>query len=90
MKGIEEDYPIQQPAPGNVFQMTGERRQSLGIKTLPASLGEAIALAERSELLAEALGEHIYNSFIENKKIEWREYRSTVTDYELSKYLPIL
>lgn len=90
MKGIEEDYPIQQPAPGNVFQMTEEHRLSLGIKTLPTSLGEAIALAERSELLAEALGEHIYNSFIENKKIEWREYRSTVTDYELSRYLPIL
>ena len=70
--------------------MTDERRQSLGIKTLPSSLGEAIALAENSELLAEALGDHILNSSIENKKIEWREYRSTVTDYEISQYLPIL
>ena len=90
MKGIEENYPVQPPALGNVFQMSEERRQSLGIRTLPTSLGEAIALAERSELLAEALGDHIYNSFIENKKIEWREYRSTVTDYEVSRYLPIL
>ena len=90
MKGIEGDYPVQQPALGNVFQMTEERRESMGIKTLPGSLGEAIALAERSELLQEALGDHIFNSFIENKKIEWREYRSTVTDYEVSRYLPIL
>lgn len=90
IKGIEEDYPVQQPVVGNVSQMTEERRQSLGIKTLPSSLGEAIALAENSELLPEALGDHIFNSFIENKKIEWREYRSIVTDYEISRYLPIL
>ena len=90
IKGIEEDYPVQQPALGNVFEMTEERRQSLDIKTLPSSLGEAIALAERSELLQEALGDHIFNSFIENKRIEWREYRSAVTDYEVSRYLPIL
>ena len=57
---------------------------------LPGSLGEAIALAEESELLRESLGEHILNSFIQNKKIEWDEYRATVTDYETSRYLPIL
>ena len=90
MKGIEGDYPTQPPVVGNVFQMTEDRRQSLGIKTLPSSLGEAIALAERSEMLREALGDHIFNSFIENKRIEWREYRSTVTDYEVSRYLPVL
>ena len=90
IKGIEDDYPLQQQVVGNVFEMTEERRQSMGIKILPSSLGEAIALAENSELLEEALGSHIHNSFIENKKIEWREYRSTVTDYEISRYLPIL
>ena len=57
---------------------------------MPGSLGEAIALAEGSELLRESLGEHIHNSFIQNKKIEWDEYRATVTDYETSRYLPIL
>lgn len=90
MKGIVEDYPVQPPVQGNVFQMTEERRQSLGIKELPASLGEAIALAERSDLLPEALGDHIFNSFLENKRIEWRDYRATVTDFEVSRYLPIL
>ncbi|MDA1128568.1 MAG: glutamine synthetase family protein [Chloroflexi bacterium] len=90
MKGIENDYPVQQQVVGNVSEMTEERRQSMGIKTLPSSLGEAIALAEDSELLEEALGAHIHSSFIENKKIEWREYRSTITDYEISRYLSIL
>ena len=90
IKGIQEDYPVQPPVVGNVFQMTEERRQSLGIKTLPTSLGEAIALAEDSEVLNQALGDHIHTSFIQNKKIEWEDYRGTVTDYEISRYLPIL
>ena len=90
MKGIEEEYPEQPPVLGNVFDMPLQQRQSLGIKSLPTSLGEAITLAEDSQLLREALGHHIFNSFIENKKIEWEEYRSTVTDYEISRYLPTL
>ena len=90
MKGIEEEYPEQPPAHEKVFEMPAQQRQSLGIKSLPSSLGEAIQLAEDSELLRGALGDHIFNSFIENKKIEWEEYRSTVTDYEISRYLPIL
>ncbi len=90
LRGIDEEYPVPPPVEGNVFDMSAEERQARGIKTLPSSLGEAIALAEDSELLREALGEYIFNSFIRNKKIEWEEYRATVTDYEISRYLPIL
>ena len=90
LRGIEEEYPVPPPVEGNVFAMAPEERQARGIKTLPGSLGEAIALAEESELLREALGDHILNSFIRNKRIEWEEYRATVTDYEVSRYLPIL
>ena len=78
------------PAVGNVLEMSPQRRQSLGIRPLPTSLGEAIVLAESSDLLYEALGDHVFNSLIENKKIEWEEYRSTVTDYEVSRYLSTL
>ena len=70
--------------------MSAQRRQSLGLRTLPTSLGEAIALAESSELLYEALGDHVFNSLIENKKLEWEDYRSMVTDYEVSRYLSTL
>jgi glutamine synthetase len=90
LKGIEEEYPLPPPVEGNVFAMSVEERQSRGIKTLPGSLGEAIALAEESDLLREALGDYTFNSFILNKKIEWEEYRATVTDYEVSRYLPAL
>ena len=90
LKGIEEEYPVPPPVEGNVFAMSAEERQARGIRTLPGSLGEAIALAEESELLGEALGDHVFNSFIQNKRIEWEEYRATVTDYEIARYLPIL
>jgi glutamine synthetase len=89
-KGIENEYPVPPAVEGNVFAMTSEERQAKGIRPLPGSLGEAIALAEGSELLREALGEHIVHSVIQNKTMEWDEYRATVTDYETSRYLPIL
>jgi glutamine synthetase len=90
LKGVEEEYPVPPPLEGNVFAMSPEERQARGIKTLPGSLGEAIVLAENSELVREALGDHIFTSFIRNKRIEWEEYRSRVTDYEIARYLPTL
>ena len=56
----------------------------------PASLGEAIALAEGSELLRRTLGDFVFDSLLRNKKMEWGQYRSTVTDYEIARYLPLL
>jgi glutamine synthetase len=90
LKGIEEEYPVPPPVEGNVFAMSPEERASRGLKVLPSSLGEAITLAEESDLLREALGDHIFTSFVKNKKIEWEEYRATVTDYEVARYLPLL
>jgi len=89
-KGIENKYPALPPVEGNVFAMTPGERQAKGIRALPGSLGESIALAEGSTLLQEALGEHILHSVIQNKTMEWDDYRATVTDYETSRYLPIL
>ena len=90
LKGIEEDYQVPAPVVGNVLEMPPQRRQSLGLRTLPTSLGEAISLAESSDLLYEALGDHVFNSLITNKKMEWEDYRSKVTDYEVSRYLSTL
>ena len=62
----------------------------MGIKPLPASLGEAIAMMEGSELVAETLGEHVFDFFLRNKRAEWDDYRSQVTPFELERYLPRL
>jgi glutamine synthetase len=74
----------------NVYEMTEEERKRRGIVTLPANLLEAIHLTEKSELVRKALGNHVFNAFIKNKKIEWNQYRTQVTEYELKRYLPIL
>jgi len=74
----------------NVYEMTEKERQARGINTLPASLADAIALTEKSDLVRKALGDHVFNAFIENKKIEWNQYRIHVSKYELDRYLPML
>ena len=62
----------------------------MGIESLPGSLNEAIEVMESSDLVRRALGDHIFEKFIQNKKIEWDAYRSQVHRYELDRYLTIL
>jgi glutamine synthetase len=60
------------------------------MKPLPGSLNQAIIAMERSELVAETLGEHVFDFFLRNKKAEWSEYSQQVTQWELNRYLPSL
>jgi len=90
LKGIEDGLEPPEPVERSVYEMSEKEREEMGIATLPASLAEAIALTEKSKLVKEALGEHVFNAFITNKKIEWDRYRVQVTNYEIERYLPIL
>jgi glutamine synthetase len=90
LEGIEKGLNPPDPIEENVYEMTVEEREQHGISTLPASLLEAIQITEKSEVVKKALGDHVFNSFIENKKKEWDDYRIHVTEYEMQKYLPIL
>jgi glutamine synthetase len=90
LEGIEKEYEVPDPVEENVYEMTEEERQRRNIGTLPGSLLEAIKLTEESEVVRKALGDHVFDAFIKNKKIEWDMYRAQVTDYELKRYLPIL
>ena len=90
LEGIEKKYTLPAPVEENVFEMGEQERKRRGIGTLPGSLSEAISCAEGSKLLKKALGDHVFNTFIQNKKIEWNLYRTQVTDYEVKRYLPIL
>ncbi len=90
LEGIKRQYPLPTPTEENVQALTDDDRVRRGIAQLPASLGEAIERAEGSRLLKDALGEHVYGSFLQNKKIEYSRFCGTVTDYELKTYLPLL
>jgi L-glutamine synthetase (EC 6.3.1.2) len=70
--------------------MSSAEMEREGIDLLPGSLIEAIKLTENSELVKEALGDHIFQNFIESKKVEWDDYRVQVTEWELKEYLSVL
>jgi glutamine synthetase len=88
LKGIEEGYELPTESAANVFEMTPEERAAEGITALPQSLSDALEAMEQSELVAEALGEHIFEWFLRNKRAEWMDYKSQVTQFELDRYLP--
>jgi glutamine synthetase len=90
LEGIEKEYEVPEPVEENVYEMSNEERERRGIGTLPGSLIEAIHITEKSEVVRKALGDHVFDAFIKNKKIEWDNYRTHVSEYELKRYLPIL
>jgi glutamine synthetase len=90
LEGIENQYPLPDPAADDVFGMTQAERVERGIQSLPGNLLEALRITEESELVHNALGDSVFKSFVENKKIDWERYRTQVTDYEVAQYLPTL
>ncbi len=87
LKGVEEGYELPPEATNNIYEMTPEERAAEGIGSLPQSLTEAISAMEESELVAETLGEHVFDYFIRNKRAEWLDYKAHVTPWELDRYL---
>ena len=90
LKGIEGNYKLPAPIEENIFHMNDERKAKMNIDTLPNSLENAIHAFEDSKLMREALGDHICDKLIENKKLEWDQYRIHVSQFENDKYLPML
>ncbi len=90
LKGIEEKYELPEPVEENIFEFDEAERARHGIVSLPGSLAEAIEETEKSELVRETLGEHIFEKFITNKKMEWDQYRVHVSEFEKEKYLGVL
>jgi glutamine synthetase len=87
LKGVEEGYDLPPEATNNIYEMTPEELAAEGIPSLPQSLAEAISTMEESELVAEALGEHVFDYFIRNKRAEWLDYKAHVSPWELDRYL---
>jgi glutamine synthetase len=90
LRGIEQGYELPPGAEDDVWALTEGERRALGISPLPSSLGQAVQEMERSELVAETLGEHVFDFFLRTKRAEWIDYRRQVTTFELERYLPVL
>ncbi|MGQ9603947.1 MAG: glutamine synthetase family protein [bacterium] len=88
--GIKERYQLPSPVELDVYLLSEDERRKLGISCLPDSLYAAVELTSKSDLVRETLGDALFEKFIENKRIEWSDYRIQVTEYEIKKYLPVL
>ncbi|MEP7027923.1 MAG: glutamine synthetase, partial [Candidatus Eisenbacteria bacterium] len=90
MAGVNGKYDLRAPIEEDVYHLTADQRKKLGVEELPGSLDEAVKLTEKSALVKECLGEHVYSKFIENKRIEWDQFRIQVTKYEVDRYMPMI
>ena len=87
LHGDMVDYELPDEADANLFEIENDVLRELGIGQLPTSLAAALETMERSELVQEALGEHIFEWFLRNKRAEWRGYKTHVSAYERDRYL---
>jgi glutamine synthetase len=98
LDGIRNQYPLSKPVEENIFNMSQNRQKKFHIKTLPQNLHSSLNKMKKSKLLKETLGNHLFQTFLQNKRYEIEEYNKSVTQefdqqvskYEIKKYLPIL
>jgi glutamine synthetase len=90
LKGVENKYDLPAEAEDDVWSLSENERRAMGIAPLPRNLDEAIRTMEDSELVAETLGEHVFEFFLRNKRAEWNGYRSQVTQFEIDRLMPVL
>lgn len=90
LAGIREGYELPPEVAADVHRLSPSERAAAGIKRIPGTLSEALDLMEGSELVAEALGEHVFDWFLRNKRAEWDRYQQHVSQFELETYLPVL
>jgi len=90
LRGIEKGYELPPETDENLFALSARQLVAKGIESLPSSLNDAVEEMERSQLLHETLGDHVFEWFIRNKREEWGGYESNVSQFELDRYFPLL
>jgi glutamine synthetase len=90
LKGIDESYDLPPEAADNIYEMTEAERRAGGIRELPGDLAQAMDEMEASDLVADALGEQVFEYLLRNKRAEWDAYKGYVSPYEVQRYLPVL
>ena len=90
LRGVAEGYELPVEADANLFEIGDDVLAKLGIEHLPQSLSDALRAMEGSDLVHDALGEHIFEWFLRNKRTEWRAYKTHVSTFEIDRYLRAL
>ena len=90
LDGIENEYELPPSVEPNIYKMTPDEREAVGLDSLPNNLYEAVQATRESELVRRTLGDHIFDRFITNKLNEWYEYREQVTQWEIDKYYSVI
>ncbi|NME83039.1 type I glutamate--ammonia ligase [Clostridium sp. SM-530-WT-3G] len=87
LDGIKNKLQVEDETVDNIFAMTDRERKEARIENLPNNLYEAVNFLKNSEIAKTALGDHIFNNYIEAKEAEWDDYRTKVHDWEIEHYL---
>jgi glutamine synthetase len=87
LDGIKNKLTPPAPVDRNIYVMNKEERVAEGIEDLPATLAQALDQLKSNEIMVSALGEHIFEHFIEAKEIEWDMFRTQVHPWEREQYL---
>jgi glutamine synthetase len=90
LRGVADGYELPPEATDNIYEMSDSERRAARISQLPADLNQALLVMEGSELVAEALGEQVFEYLLRNKREEWDQYKTYVSPYERKRYLPVL
>ncbi|MEX3504500.1 type I glutamate--ammonia ligase [Corynebacterium sp. LK2510] len=89
LKGINEGYELEEPALDDVWSLTRRERRAMGYRDLPTSLDQALRHLEKSEFMAEVLGEHVFEFYLRSKWDEWHDYTRQVTSWEIENGLDL-
>ena len=87
LDGIRSNLTPPDPVNKNIFVMSHRERRRYRIDELPRDLHEALDCLEKNKVIREALGDHIYERFMEAKRQEWLEYSAMVSSWEVERYL---
>ena len=90
LEGIEKKLECKERIYMNLYKLSRKERESMGIENLPENLKDAIKELKDSEVIKEALGNHTIDRYVVAKQKEWDEYRKSVSEWEIKKYLKVI
>ena len=91
LKGIDEGYELPPEATDNIYEMTeNERRARRHRPSARTIFTRRLKEMEGSDLVADTLGEQVFEYLLRNKRAEWDQYKGYVSPYEVERYLPVL